>query len=1059
MSTKYRGFFIVSVALFAMFVCTVFFTKSADAAPVEEPDSSGVFRKLNLVKPNDFRVYAKDGETIHVSIYPGYDEDTDFSKYDLCAQITILSGSSPSGSTITAPGNVDIRGIKSNGTAYTMSSPSTPTVSTCDSTGKPYREIHVSYTVAGNPVTSMDNAFIVRFYGDDAGDTATSGGDHIQGYQWRVAVNNSSQADEVAKPTSTATKHGRVWFVGNDSGLSIWQQNPQSALTSNTVNYSLQFVRKDGYRYAMRYLDYHGIWSDLYGGVYGVRPDNSNLPAYTSYGTDSNSAYRYTLLATNSNNLAYVFVDCDWNDVTAGVKCPSDISFIRSQPITNGGTAAFANTAGGTDRFISNTIATKESDLPTSNSGFRYTGYSTSLTDGTVTIPYYAMQTGYIHLDVTATIGSNPTTVLCSRDYFIDNADGSYGEIVWQLRQDAGCTSGSLRTASPPVLNTTTDTLTIRVQAIHLGEMHFLVADDEKRAGGVKVYSNDTTQDASGQNSRRSLIWYDPFSRNSAHVCGTMPSIFSASDASSTSGLKSSWYSMSSRLNVLDGTNATPDITTQDTTHGQASTKDRAGADSGDPADTTGVHGWNSTSGCDGSGSGGSNGHSNNDGTASTVSTWGNDRVIEDWTYAFKNPDYREIKIGGPDFTLQPQITVNPSPSVTVGQSVTATPSVHNNGTTTATNIDWHLYSIIVPANSSISTADISGTTLWGTTNPCVSTYASFDCNPAGNGTMATVTNNTTLTLSPSAPIDTSSLAVGTNICYLFVVSPYTRDGGDYYGVVRCTTVASSPYVAVIGGNVWSGGSTVSPYNGSADVTGANSIGAGFGSFGEYGVFATSTIDYFGSAGRVGAASTSHGVSGTRLTFGSAVSLGNFSNSHRIADLTARCGSLSGSITIHAETLTSASPRTPVCADTVTIDGDITYSTGGVSTFGQLPSLTVIANNILVSGSVSEIAGNFYAVNRFVTCSQGSTVGGTPDAAYAGVGGACTHALRINGTVTVANQAAGSLVLNRSSGGTTTNQPAEAIVMRPESFLTTFENSINTSMLTTVSETELPARY
>lgn len=143
---------------------------------------------------------------------------------------------------------------------------------------------------------------------------------------------------------------------------------------------------------------------------------------------------------------------------------------------------------------------------------------------------------------------------------------------------------------------------------------------------------------------------------------------------------------------------------------------------------------------------------------------------------------------------------------------------------------------------------------------------------------------------------------------------------------------------------------------------------------------------------------------------------------------------------------------------TVTITGDIVYSSAGATSFKELPSLTVIARDIVIDASVSEIAGNYYASNTFVTCNQGPRTAGDPQkSALVSPSGACySKRLIVNGTVTVANQTSNSLVLNRSFGGTQVGQPAEVIRMRPESFLTDYENN---QVLTTINETELPPRY
>jgi hypothetical protein len=296
--------------------------------------------------------------------------------------------------------------------------------------------------------------------------------------------------------------------------------------------------------------------------------------------------------------------------------------------------------------------------------------------------------------------------------------------------------------------------------------------------------------------------------------------------------------------------------------------------------------------------------------------------------------------------------------------------------------------------------------------------------------------------------------------------------------------VAASPYLSIVGGNAWAGGSLTAPYSGTAAIR-ANRA-ATFGSFDEYGVFATGTVDYFGSAGQLGNARTALGaVDGSRLTFASkGSSLGTFTTSHAITNLvsyyagsshTASVLGGAGNTTVQGSgvymvagtgtvTLSSiaanANPHAVIYAPqgTVLINGPLVYTYAGALTFKDLPSLTVIANTIVVAGTVPQITGNFYAANKFVTCNEGPW-NSSENAAKSGAitsAGTCSQQLVINGTVTVANQASRSLVLNRSYGGTTTGQPAEMVRMRPEAVLSPYEQNL---MFTTIQETELPARY
>lgn len=57
----------------------------------------------------------------------------------------------------------------------------------------------------------------------------------------------------------------------------------------------------------------------------------------------------------------------------------------------------------------------------------------------------------------------------------------------------------------------------IAVQAVHLGEMHFIISDAERLGGGFEVHGNGLGTAAQ----LATIVWYDPFSRST--VCGSTP--------------------------------------------------------------------------------------------------------------------------------------------------------------------------------------------------------------------------------------------------------------------------------------------------------------------------------------------------------------------------------------------------------------------------------------------------------------------------------------------------------------------------------------------------------
>lgn len=433
-------------------------------------------------------------------------------------------------------------------------------------------------------------------------------------------------------------------------------------------------------------------------------------------------------------------------------------------------------------------------------------------------------------------------------------------------------------------------------------------------------------------------------------------------------------------------------------------------------------------------------------------------------------------------YSMTPLVNVGAS-VVTHGQSANFTYSIKSSGTDSYPT-SWTARNITIPPGVSIpaafaATHDHVGCSFY-------TAYAGVTCSGGLSGSGVTVLSGETKTVT-TEPVSVDAYPIGTNVCRVFSIWSYdeSQDVAQIRdSAISCSLIAAAPYVSVIGGDVWSGGSTDAPYtsvSGQGLVTGGATQGAGFGSFSEYGVFATGLVSYFGSAGRPGpSSSATGGVDGTKLTFASAsgggLSLGKFTNSHAITNLVTRYASaahtasvLSGSTVAGSGvyrasgdvTLSgiSGSPKAVIYAPgfTVTITGNLVYDTAGALTFQDLPSLTIIAKNILVDANVTQIDGNFYAVNTFVSCAQGPTSAGASAAITAS--GECNKQLVINGALTVVGQTATSLVLNRSYGGTKTGEAAELLRMRPEVYLTPHENSVSSFLLTTVQESELPPRY
>lgn len=884
-------------------------------------------------------------------------------------------------------------------------------LSTCDGNNVPKATTHVYapndtgtpqlYRIVFTPERVIDEGLDpVKTVTKDC-DPRDSSKCDTQAYQWKAWVNNNTGDND------TGLQIGRV-YVDQASGLhtlQVTQSGARGTGTSETTlqyhatNVSFFYARKDGYRYKVTYKEFQGIWSDFYSGVFGIFNTSSDVLAYRSANKNDGAynVFYYQDAATAYNN-AYIFTDCRETSLMGctGINTTLGLTAVTQYPIASNSGGENGNPIVDVGNYTSSSNTT----------GFRFTDFSTSggqFSGGTVTVPYRRMQSGYIHIWIEDVTDSN--AVIC--DWTSDIINSGTG--VGSKSYDPTCINGI----------STSHVLRVNAQAIHLGEMHFINTDVETR-GGITVEGNGLY--ASSPRNAFGVIYNDPFSTASSAMCGSLVDNYINSD---------------SYVSSNTGTG-----------------KDRQPIDSNI---ATGVHGWKVNSHCDNTTSAGSN-----------TSPWGNNRNIEDWVYSYLDPSPRSFTIGGPTYALTPTVTVSPSAQVVSGQNPTFSYSVSND-TSSSNDTDWSIRTVVVPPGVSLPPDYRDG--FDGTGRTCASYYAAsprgaVTCNDAlasGSGKFPG-----TSIADETVP---NTYAVGTLICRSLTVNSYDQTSAPNArtSALTCVMVTALPYVSVIGGSIWSGGSTdaTTGYaNSSGKIEGSSTMSAGFGSFGEYDLFATNSINFFGSSARPGPALASSGaVDGAGLTFGSATSLGSFSTSHKITDLVARlCNGVLGNNTTNFagnnDEVIHVGEHLVKCFDTLNIKKNITYDPAGATSFGQLPSLIVVANRIEIDGSVTQIAGNFYAAEAFVTCAEGprSSADNTNSGKTARIttSGSCTNKLTINGSVTVAGQVVNSLVLNRSYGGTKTGEAAETIRMRPEVFLTPYENSL---LLTTVSETELPARY
>ena len=426
------------------------------------------------------------------------------------------------------------------------------------------------------------------------------------------------------------------------------------------------------------------------------------------------------------------------------------------------------------------------------------------------------------------------------------------------------------------------------------------------------------------------------------------------------------------------------------------------------------------------------------------------------------------------NYDLDPSVLSVPATTM-VGQPITFTYSVQNTGTRTNTT-NMGIRRIIIPPGGTFPAG-------FGEHGPGASCATYTGGAPAATcttfGLPSTVFNaGETRTVYTEAGVTTTGLAPGTRVCRALSVdsrdenpAPNNRDSE-----VICTVISKAPYLSIINSDASAGGSTASPYTGTAGFTGYNTFGSGFGSFGEYGLIATGSITDFATAGRL--------VPSRDLMFANTPigTSGQFQTTHRITDYVSRLAARGNAGTVAGNALNlgggsrdykepaagdiTLTASNPLAADRkyliyapgrdVIISSDIIY-TPTVNSFENAPSVIIVANNIRINANVSRVVAVLFAVNALSTCSQaGQTPAGLPvPATPISVGGACDGTqLKINGAA-IARQ----VYTPRVSGGVTAaDLPAEIFSLRPEAFLEPYESNQTSLMLRTDNETELPPR-
>lgn len=472
------------------------------------------------------------------------------------------------------------------------------------------------------------------------------------------------------------------------------------------------------------------------------------------------------------------------------------------------------------------------------------------------------------------------------------------------------------------------------------------------------------------------------------------------------------------------------------------------------------------------------------------------------------------------DYNLVPTISNVNQKIAASGSPVNVTPSVNNTGHASSSGTKWQITTFEVSPRGSIPVKAINGFA------PC----AYYDPRPpngtscvveAGNGGVGSfAVGASQYTASSGSAFGVKSLVigdypVGTKVCYALSVQPYSDTSSNWsHSDPVCVVIGKQPFVQIWGGDLL----------GSGNITTSTTTKSGktFGSWVEYGIFAVKNIVGTGS----GAAYVGQGLAGATacneslLSFTNAAdstgckatsTIGNYTNSSSLpniaasfpivttgANLTPTLGSndlsdqtksgvftATGNLTLNGGTIGAASGQPGAGRwvvlnapnANVTITGNITYADGPYAGIADIPQLIIIANNITIADTVTQVDAWLIAQGSTPTDGVISTCAFTsPDPNYLSFPAfppfpdvttqgskklglsinTCNKLLTVNGPVM-----AQKLDLLRTAGsnpGAASGDPAEVFNLRPDAYLWSQAHSIQTGRLQTSYTTELPPR-
>ncbi len=459
----------------------------------------------------------------------------------------------------------------------------------------------------------------------------------------------------------------------------------------------------------------------------------------------------------------------------------------------------------------------------------------------------------------------------------------------------------------------------------------------------------------------------------------------------------------------------------------------------------------------------------------------------------FQDNDYMctPIPITSYNYNLVPLIDLDVAGVAEVDSSLTATAKLRNDGPSKSKpNTEWQFVKMIVGPGA---TLPVAGTSV-STTSPC--TYYGNGCVPISSGSTDFDGGDTTTLASKTESV--VDIAVGSRICYATSVKPYNHTTSSWrHSAPSCVTIGKKPKVQIWGGDLSVGrtfsGDISKPKSAVETSTSVKNGGSNtFGSWVEYGIFAPSSIAGTASvAGLAGPTGNAFSIQSnwSKLTFANGgqlnktadcngvVKFGCFATAGTmgsIPDVAARLapgtagtpigGSVlldglngnyyaSGNLTIDSGAIAKSRTVIIKAAGTVFINGDIKYTSDPLYSLGDIPQVVIIANNIQIKDSVTNVDSWLIANGSqgvVYTCNNNNFSQKLRD-------GVCKDRLTINGPVM-----AKKLLLTRTAGsgmGAASGEPAEVLNLRADAYLWAMNRAGGQGGVRTLETKELAPRF